>query len=314
MGGLLHKKNTRSCPICHGRDWVHLRRYGVYSKCSSCGLVGLSVPVAESYESDYFLGDDGNPGHRDFSSAFEAQYDEARFVPELNAFDSSKGSLLDIGAALGSFMRIARRMGWEPVVGVEISHFGQDVIAGLGFDVVADLESLDPSMRFDLVTMHHTLEHLDDPVKTLCSIQGFLAEGGRILIEVPNWHSIQRRASGREWEDLRPDQHLWQYTPTTLVRLVEMAGLRVNAVTTLGDPIPSMHSFSLSLGIPLRLRRAVANVVRRLVRGRPETSAGKTPEPSFSELSPWIRPANNLANRYLSQRLLNKRLVVVCSA
>ncbi len=302
------------CPICHGQDWFTLRCYDVYSKCSSCGLVGLSVPVEEKYESDYFLGDDGNPGHRDFSSLQEAKYDEARFVPELKAFDSSKGSLLDIGAALGSFMRIARRLGWKPVVGVEISQFGQKQIADLGFDVVPYLQSLDRSMRFDLVTMHHTLEHLDDPVEALCSIQAFLAEGGHLLIEVPNWHSIQRLVSGRDWEDLRPDQHLWQYTPTTLVRLVETAGLRAEQVTTLGEPIPSTHSFLLSSGVPLRLRWAVAKVARKLIRRMSNTLPVTTSEPTCSELSARLRPANELVNRFLSKRLWNKRLVVVCSA
>lgn len=303
----------KSCPICHAQDWLTLRRYGVYSKCSSCGLVRLSVPVEEKYDSHYFLGDDGNPGHRDFNSLQAANYDKARFVPELNAFANSKGSLLDIGAAAGSFMAIARALGWEQIVGVEVSQYGQRHIANLGFHVVPDLQSLDPSLRFDLVTMHHTLEHLEDPVGTLRSVRAVLANGGRLLIEVPNWHSIHRLVSGRDWEDLRPDQHLWQYAPSTLARLVEMAGLRVEEVTTLGEPVPNAFSFLLSVGVPPRLIAMIA-AAEKLIRGTPSASPEATSNPSPSGLFAHMRPVNDLVNRLLNNTLFNKRLVVVCSA
>ena len=43
-----------------------------------------------------------------------------------------------------------------------------------------------PAGRFDVVTMYHALEHVEDPVGILTTLRGWLLEGGVLLVEVPN--------------------------------------------------------------------------------------------------------------------------------
>lgn len=54
-----------------------------------------------------------------------------------------------------------------------------------------DLELGD--QRFDTIVMAHILEHVDDPQTILRRVCAYLAPGGRIIIDVPNAHSIHRR-------------------------------------------------------------------------------------------------------------------------
>src|SRR5204863_5429491 len=43
-----------------------------------------------------------------------------------------------------------------------------------------------PAGRFDVITMYHALEHVEDPVGILSTLREWLSDGGRLLVEVPN--------------------------------------------------------------------------------------------------------------------------------
>ena len=40
--------------------------------------------------------------------------------------------------------------------------------------------------KFDLITIFHVLEHLENPVRDLSCLAGFLKPDGKLVIEVPN--------------------------------------------------------------------------------------------------------------------------------
>ena len=43
---------------------------------------------------------------------------------------------------------------------------------------------------FDVVTMYHALEHVEDPSAILSRLRGWMAESGVLLIEVPNVEAV----------------------------------------------------------------------------------------------------------------------------
>jgi SAM-dependent methyltransferase len=58
--------------------------------------------------------------------------------------------------------------------------------------VHAFFENFDTDERFDIIEMGFVLEHVDDPDMILERFKAFLAPGGRIMIAVPNAHSLHR--------------------------------------------------------------------------------------------------------------------------
>lgn len=96
--------------------------------------------------------------------------------------------------------------------------------------VEAEVESLGavlPAGRFDAVLMTHVLEHLVDPVRALQALRRLLRPGGWAVVEVPNNACVAARRSGLAWEHLDIPRHLSFFTPATLRRAAEVAGLRV---------------------------------------------------------------------------------------
>lgn len=105
---------------------------------------------------------------------------------------------LDIGASLGILcFKVNKHFGAE-TWGIEAGHIYR--AAANEFEAVTVVEKLDDlEGQFDLITCIHTLEHFNDPVAFLRSLDSYLAPGGCMIFEVPNgrktsgmsiWHPI----------------------------------------------------------------------------------------------------------------------------
>ncbi|MBN1699409.1 MAG: class I SAM-dependent methyltransferase [Spirochaetales bacterium] len=230
---------SQQCPICDekmkntglcGNTWKIVQ-------CRTCSLAKTIVPEAgrhdDYYEKDYFSGVSG----KDFFSDFMQDNDKKRFyniLQKLDFYKKDNARLLDIGCAMGDFLVLAREKGWR-VHGIEKSSYAaQQARSRLNADVhCGDLsEDFFPSDYFDVVTLHHTLEHIEDPVRDLSVIYNWLNKEGVIFVEVPNFGSLESRIYRDQWEDLRPEQHVSHFSPRSLKKLLEKTGFHVLRVET----------------------------------------------------------------------------------
>ena len=221
---------------------------GTLERCGRCGLVATHIQPSFAYDENYFVTEEF--GGYEFDSSFSQTVDAQRFDAELEGLEAQGllGSVLDVGCATGTFLQRAINSGWR-CSGVEIADYARDrVQAELEIPVAASLADLPPGARYDVVTLHHVLEHIHEPL-------GFLSDevrprvGKRLLIEVPNFASLGSRVHGPSWRDLRPDQHVIHYTPETLGRLVEQAGFKVHRIYTLPEPLWSLHGALYTIGL-----------------------------------------------------------------
>jgi SAM-dependent methyltransferase len=232
-------KQTRQEAICT-HAWVTTGG-GRLKRCSSCDLVVTAQVPTFEYEADYFT--DPTRGGYDFAADFSMDFDLARFEGELARLESQAmhGTLLDIGCATGTYLEAAQRRGWT-VAGVETAEFARlEAARRTSALVTASCEELPSGARYDLVTLHHVLEHVHEPIAFLRDTVAPRV-GRRLLIEVPNFGSLASRVYGSKWRDLRLEQHVCHYTGTTLSRVVTAAGLRVRRVYTLWQPLWSLRA------------------------------------------------------------------------
>ncbi len=142
------------------------------------------------------------------------------------------GRILDLGCGAGRYLLLMRALGWD-VVGVEPDATSRAVATGQGLAVVASLADggLEPG-SFDVITLNHVIEHLEDPVGELRALRPLLAPGGRLGVATPNWAAFGRRLFGRSWYALEPPRHLVLFAPPTLRATVEAAGFEVASLAT----------------------------------------------------------------------------------
>jgi SAM-dependent methyltransferase len=229
----------RSAPCAHARGRTLYG--GLLRECADCGLVATATVPDFDYEESYFTEDGSHRGYS-FDSPLQVDRDAARFVPELEGLERQglRGSVLDIGCATGAFLVHAQRRGWT-VAGVEVAEYARaEAERRLGVPIPRELHELPAGARYDVVTLHHVLEHVHDPV-------GFLRDavrprvGRRLLVEVPNFECLARRAHGPRWRDLRPDQHVQHFTAQSLAAVATEAGYTPVRVYSLWEGLWTMR-------------------------------------------------------------------------
>jgi SAM-dependent methyltransferase len=136
--------------------------------------------------------------------------------------------LLDVGSAMGGFMRVAADAGFA-VEGVEVSQFGADYTRnelGLPVHACSLREAALPSSSFDVVTMWDVIEHLPDPLENLAEVNRVLRPGGLCFITTGDVSSRYARTLGKRWHLLTPPQHLFYFTPRALEGALAAHGMK----------------------------------------------------------------------------------------
>lgn len=237
--------NHTKCPCCGSSD---LRRdyslpwsddrftgYDIVS-CGSCSITFADpFPDTETlqrlYDSLQYQDVDRKGGNPNSATAAELQSmieRESAFVEKYASDCPARGNVLDVGAGWGLLLKQFENRGWTPY-GVELSkiqsQFAQERLELNVYQTsVEQMDSLElPHM--DLVVMRHTLEHFFDPQATIRLIHEYGAPGSKLIIEVPDYDSYDRRAYGESWPGFGP-WHLWYFSEKTLRRLLTENGFQ----------------------------------------------------------------------------------------
>jgi len=257
-----HLVAVDECPVC-GTDWARARfalpglRMRIVD-CTGCGLGRLHPRpspelVARFYPKSYY----GVTGAK-FVPLVEGlvRLVGARHVRALSRGLVPGARVLDVGCGRGVLLSAFARRGFE-AHGFEMSPS-----AAVGVDPRAIVrfgknlhEAGYPRAHFDQVIVWHVLEHLPDPRRTLDEIHRILKPGGRLVVAVPNYSSVQARCCGAGWFHLDPPRHLYHFPAEALRQLLESTGFQVE----------QEHHFSLRQN-PFGWVQSVLNCVPELPR------------------------------------------------
>jgi 2-polyprenyl-3-methyl-5-hydroxy-6-metoxy-1,4-benzoquinol methylase len=158
------------------------------------------------------------------------------FAPlkELQISPSGSRRALDIGCGVGVLLRDLAERGWK-AEGVEWDAATAALAEQVsGCNVKAgDFREVElPKGSYDLIVLHHVLEHLDRPKAALKRIADLLAPGGTAVLIYPNPRSWAARRFGAHWFSWDAPRHLVIPPPEALADAASESGLRVSAVRT----------------------------------------------------------------------------------
>ena len=96
-----------------------------------------------------------------------------------------KGSeILDFGCGRGGFIQLSKKIS-KRSIGLEPNIINREYLNNIGVQCVNTLSELNDD-KFDLITLNHVFEHLNDPITILVELQKYLKDDGIIIIEVPH--------------------------------------------------------------------------------------------------------------------------------
>ncbi|XVQ08371.1 methyltransferase domain-containing protein [Spirillospora sp. CA-255316] len=230
------------CPWCGSRALRHRltsgdhqhHRPGVFTldACDACGHVfqnpRLNPAGLEFHYRDFYDGPGEPEVERGFRLALPHYRDRARMLRG----HAVPKAWLDVGGGHGHFCNAARDV-WPQTrfdaldmsVSVKEAEDRGWIDGGhMGFFP----EYADKLVgAYDVVSMHHYLEHTVDPRAELDAAARVLPPGGHLLIEVPDPEWIVGRLAGRWWHAWFQPQHLHFVPVGNLVEALEQRGFQV---------------------------------------------------------------------------------------
>lgn len=230
----MKQEPTARCPLCDTPSLTRALEGREYlMKCTRCGIVFNTLHHPLAYNDRYFIEDYraqyGKTYEEDFDTIYRMSLLRLDTINSVLKHTSAahSPSLLDIGCALGFFMKAASDRGFG-VRGVEISpygarycreKFGMDVFQG-AFD---DFSTGD---TFDVITAWYFLEHCADPLRVVERISGMLNAGGIFAFSAPSVFGPQFLFHRREWADTHPVDHRIDLSPRSVRAFLKRHGFR----------------------------------------------------------------------------------------
>jgi 2-polyprenyl-3-methyl-5-hydroxy-6-metoxy-1,4-benzoquinol methylase len=213
-----------------------------------CGLMYVHpLPsqddLREIYSESYFL---GNKARIDAESAMDVggyvhqeETSKESFLDRLRIIEGYRknGRLLDIGCAVGHFLKAARSQGWD-THGVEISEFASEYARkNYSLNIITG-ELSDGNFEddyFDVVTMWDVIEHLQNPKKDLIEVNRILKSEGILLLTTANMLSFDAKFLREGWGTIiSPPGHVYYFTVKSFLRLLKETGFEPIDIITIG--------------------------------------------------------------------------------
>lgn len=200
-------------------------------KCRRCGLV-RTWPEPPHEEHHVFRDDSFLDSYLQNPELY-AHYLKIT-VDEIARVKPPPGRFLDVGANIGTQVRIAGALGYD-AVGVELNAAACEYAQQRGLNVInapCEAAGFDDA-SFDVISLSATAEHIPDFDEELGLYRRLLKPGGLLhLSNSPNYRSFGARYEKDLWYGIQPTGHVWQFTPKTLKDVVRRCGLKPVYVRT----------------------------------------------------------------------------------
>ncbi|MEZ4859429.1 MAG: class I SAM-dependent methyltransferase [Flavobacteriaceae bacterium] len=159
----------------------------------------------------------------------------------INRLQKQKGTLLDIGAGTGDFLRKAKDHHWD-VQGIEVNEKARQLAFKKGIDLKTSLNDF-KDKNFQVVTLWHVLEHLAPLEEMIEKIESLVTEGGNLIIAVPNFQSYDANYYKEYWAAYDVPRHLWHFSQESMQLLFSE---KMKLVKTLPMPFDAFYVSLLS--------------------------------------------------------------------
>jgi SAM-dependent methyltransferase len=231
----------------------------IYSKCIACETLFLANPpekLSEFYPPHYYSfastddeGTSADPPKTDFlrrARANAALFDRPWYgrllqaIRPANPCDYLRGmlnpvknlsidsSVLDIGCGKGHLLSLMLDAGFSDLYGVD-PYLAHDSVLRNAITITATETNVIPDQSFDLVMMHHVLEHMTDPVKAIVEVKRLLKQNGWAVISLPLASSDVSESYKECWVELDPPRHFTLFSTKGFIQMAKNLGLRLES-------------------------------------------------------------------------------------
>lgn len=201
-------------------------------ECDSCHLL-FTVPRPSSEKLGSYYKSENYYSHQENKKGLIPTIYESvksvnvRHKVKLATEGLSQGSVLDIGCGVGDFLSALMEKNWK-IVGIEPDVDACSIAEKrLGVKPLSpsEYDSL-PDQSFDLITMWHVLEHVEDLHFQISQLHRLLKPGGRLLLALPNYLCFDAVHYQQYWAAWDVPRHLYHFKPDFIRSQISSFGFK----------------------------------------------------------------------------------------
>ena len=202
-------------------------------ECLNCGLL-YTMPRPDKDKIGAYYKSEAYYSHQENKKGFIPKvYERVKSINlkhkyRLATNGMQPGKLLDIGCGVGDFLHTAEMHGWE-CIGVEPSEDAKTIAQKRMKGTIITSEELESFSdgAFDVITMWHVLEHVDDLKWQVAQLQRLVKPSGRVVIAVPNYKSYDGQFYKEHWAAYDVPRHLNHFNRITLSKIFKTSSLEL---------------------------------------------------------------------------------------
>ena len=285
-------KGDFCCTFCgHGEAARHFtaeemyfgtRDSFVYNECGSCRSLNIET-IPDNLAQYYGAGYGGHHGNSTFSTTtsgtlrqtyrnlrtdarlgrwgsiarriFQRPLNQAAAYPWkwlTIAGVSRQSSILDIGCGAGGLLRDLHVNGFKNLHGIDKFLDRSVELPGL---TIQCQDVLELTGQFDFVMMHHSLEHVPNPLAALRHAASILTPNGVLMVRIPLADCEAQRRFGTNWYQLDAPRHLYIPSLLGMGAIAKQAKLGLFAVDFDATPAQFFVSQGYSMGMTMVQQR-----------------------------------------------------------
>lgn len=133
--------------------------------------------------------------------------------------------ILDVGCGDGNWLQRMESIGFRNLCGIDKFVPENMVKSNCEFykGEIFDMEG----KTFDLITLHHSFEHMQNPEAVLNKISSLLNDAGICIIRIPVMGNVAWKKYKINWYQIDAPRHLFLYTEKAMHLLCEKAGFEI---------------------------------------------------------------------------------------
>lgn len=132
--------------------------------------------------------------------------------------------ILDVGCGNGqSFLYPLAEVGYSNILGCD-PYLEHDISYPNGLHI-KNSSIHDMSGTWDIITFHHSFEHINDPIENLQKVSQLLAPSGICIIRIPTVSSFAWQHYKTNWVQFDAPRHFFLHSKKSIQKLAEISNL-----------------------------------------------------------------------------------------
>lgn len=202
------------CPICQSitATFFAKKMDFTYYRCQNCHSAFLSEFPSEKKTNAFYQ---KNFRYNANINEKEMRRRANHILDKLLRLNPLAKTILDIGSGYGFFLEESKKRGID-ALGIEPSDYLFNESKKKGLTVshqnLKEFIKTNKNKKYDLVTLIHVIEHVNNPKQLLSQLAKLLLPGGFLYVETPNMNSFLFEFEKNNYTFLLVPDHLWLFS------------------------------------------------------------------------------------------------------